>query len=92
MAQLSGNVVLVAHKCLDYDAKVLLRNLEEFDIPYEETILGFSDSLFASRWEANHFLRYFYPKVLTAGTVGTNLTENGYRYLPYLPTCLIVWI
>ena len=24
-----GNVVLVAHKCLDYDAKVLLRNLEE---------------------------------------------------------------
>merc|ERR1712096_545885 len=44
-----GNVVLVAHKCLDYDAKVLLRNLEEFDISYSDTILGFSDSLLASR-------------------------------------------
>ncbi len=47
---LSGNVILVAHKCLDYDAKVLLRNLEEFEIPYEDTILGFSDSLLASRY------------------------------------------
>jgi hypothetical protein len=47
---MSGNVILVAHKCLDYDAKVLLRNLEEFEIPYEETILGFSDSLLASRY------------------------------------------
>jgi hypothetical protein len=44
-----GNIILVAHKCLDYDAKVLLRNLEEFEIPYEEIILGFSDSLLASR-------------------------------------------
>jgi hypothetical protein len=47
---MSGNVILVAHKCLDYDAKVLLRNLEEFEIPYEDTILGFSDSLLASRY------------------------------------------
>lgn len=46
---LGGNIVLVAHKCLDYDAKVLLRNLEEFRIPYWETIIGFSDSLLASR-------------------------------------------
>jgi hypothetical protein len=44
-----GNIILVAHKCLDYDAKVLLRNLEEFEIPYEDIIMGFSDSLLASR-------------------------------------------
>jgi len=49
LQELGGNVILVAHKCLDYDAKVLLRNLEEFEIPYSETILGFSDSLLASR-------------------------------------------
>jgi len=49
LQSLGGNVVLVAHKCLDYDAKVLLRNLEEFDISYSDTILGFSDSLLASR-------------------------------------------
>ncbi|XP_023332145.1 uncharacterized protein LOC111704223 [Eurytemora carolleeae] len=49
LSSLGGNVVLVAHKCLDYDAKVLLRNLEEFNIPYEHVILGFSDSLLASR-------------------------------------------
>jgi len=47
--ELGGNVILVAHKCLDYDGKVLLRNLEEFEIPYTGTILGFSDSLLASR-------------------------------------------
>ena len=29
---------------------MLLRNLEEFEIPYEETIMGFSDSLLASRY------------------------------------------
>lgn len=46
---LGGNVVLVAHKCLDYDAKVLLRNLEEFNIKYDHVITGFSDSLLASR-------------------------------------------
>ena len=28
---------------------MLLRNLEEFEIPYTGTILGFSDSLLASR-------------------------------------------
>lgn len=47
--ELGGNVVLVAHKCLDYDAKVLLRNFEEFGIHYEDVIMGFSDSLLASR-------------------------------------------
>jgi len=49
LESLGGNVVLVAHKCLDYDAKVLLRNLEEFKIEYSHIILGFSDSLLASR-------------------------------------------
>lgn len=49
LAELGGNVVLVAHKCLDYDAKVLLRNLEEFGIEYSSVIQGFSDSLLASR-------------------------------------------
>ena len=47
--ELGGNVILVAHKCLDFDAKVLLRNLEEFGIEYSDTIIGFSDSLLASR-------------------------------------------
>ena len=49
LESLGGNIILVAHKCLDFDAKVLLRNLEEFEIPYCETIIGFSDSLLASR-------------------------------------------
>lgn len=49
LESLGGNVVLVAHKCLDYDAKVLLRNLEEFEIPFKHVLLGFSDSLLASR-------------------------------------------
>ena len=49
LQSLGGNVILVAHKCLDYDAKVLLRNLEEFEISYSDTIKGFSDSLLASR-------------------------------------------
>ena len=49
LQELGGNIILVAHKCLDYDAKVLLRNLEEFEIPYSDIILGFSDSLLASR-------------------------------------------
>jgi len=49
LGSLGGNVILVAHKCLDFDAKVLLRNLEEFGIEYSDTILGFSDSLLASR-------------------------------------------
>jgi len=49
LEELGGDVVLVAHKCLDYDAKVLLRNLEEFSIPYTSVISGFSDSLLASR-------------------------------------------
>ncbi len=45
----SGDVILVAHKCHDYDAKVLLRNLDEFQIDYGNIITGFSDSLLASR-------------------------------------------
>jgi DNA polymerase III epsilon subunit-like protein len=49
LEELGGDVVLVAHKCLDYDAKVLLRNMEEFNIPYSNIIRGFSDSLLASR-------------------------------------------
>ena len=49
LQELGGNIVLVAHKCLDYDAKVLLRNLEEFSIQYSDIIMGFSDSLLASR-------------------------------------------
>jgi len=47
--ELGGNIVLVAHKCLDYDAKVLLRNFEEFGLEYDDVIMGFSDSLLASR-------------------------------------------
>jgi len=49
LEELGGDVVLVAHKCLDYDAKVLLRNMEEFSISYSSIIRGFSDSLLASR-------------------------------------------
>jgi len=49
LESLGGNVILVAHKCLDYDAKVLLRNMEEFEIPYDHVLTGFSDSLLASR-------------------------------------------
>lgn len=49
LQSLGGNIILVAHKCLDFDAKVLLRNLEEFGIEYSDTIIGFSDSLLASR-------------------------------------------
>ena len=47
--ELGGNIVLVAHKCLDYDAKVLLRNFEEFGLEYDDVLMGFSDSLLASR-------------------------------------------
>ena len=57
LRSLGGNVILVAHKCLDYDAKVLLRNLEEFEISYSDTIKGFSDSLLASR--------QLYPEVIS---------------------------
>ena len=32
-----------------FDAKVLLRNFEEFELHYSDTIMGFSDSLLASR-------------------------------------------
>lgn len=49
LRSLGGHVILVAHKCLDFDAKVLLRNLEEFGIEYSDTIHGFSDTLLASR-------------------------------------------
>eukprot|EP00088_Acartia_fossae_P012084 TRINITY_DN1619_c0_g1_i4.p1 TRINITY_DN1619_c0_g1~~TRINITY_DN1619_c0_g1_i4.p1 ORF type:complete len:236 (-),score=34.24 TRINITY_DN1619_c0_g1_i4:1115-1822(-) len=45
----SGKIVLVAHKCHNYDGKVLLYNFKEFNIKYENVIAGFSDSLIASR-------------------------------------------
>ena len=38
-------MILVAHKCLDFDAKILLRNLEEFGIKCSDTILGFWGSV-----------------------------------------------
>jgi len=44
-----GKVVLVAHKCHNYDGKVLLYNFKQFNINYENVIAGFSDSLIASR-------------------------------------------
>jgi DNA polymerase III epsilon subunit-like protein len=49
LRSLGGTVILVAHKCHNYDGKVLLYNLKEFNIKYEDVISGFSDSLIASR-------------------------------------------
>ena len=45
---MDGSVVLVAHGCFRQQGKVLLRNLEEFQIPYDEVISGFTDSFVAS--------------------------------------------
>ena len=45
---MEGSVVLVAHGCLRQQGKVLLRNLEEFQISYDEVISGFTDSLVAA--------------------------------------------
>jgi len=49
LRSLGGNIILVAHKCHNYDGKVLLYNFKEFNIKYENVITGFSDSLIASR-------------------------------------------
>jgi len=49
LESLGSKVVLVAHNCRLYDARVLLQNLEELDIPYKHVIMGFSDSLLASK-------------------------------------------
>jgi len=43
-----GKVILVAHHC-GYHVKLLLELLQKFNIPYEDTIEGFCDSLKASR-------------------------------------------
>ena len=45
---MDGSIVLVAHGCFRQQGKVLLRNLEEFQIPYDEVISGFTDSFVAS--------------------------------------------
>ena len=49
LAEVEGSVVLVAHGCHRSQARVLLRNLEEFQIPYDEVICGFTDSAVASQ-------------------------------------------
>jgi len=48
-----GKVILVAHSMRSFDARVLLQCFRDFSVPYEDVILGFSDSLIASR--------YFFP-------------------------------
>jgi len=48
LGEVDGSVVLVAHGCFRQQGKVLLRNLEEFQIPYDEVISGFTDSFVAS--------------------------------------------
>jgi hypothetical protein len=45
---ISGKVILVAHHC-GYHGKILLKLLKKFNIPYEDTIKGFCDSLMASK-------------------------------------------
>jgi hypothetical protein len=45
---ISGKVILAAHQC-GYHVKLLLELLQKFNIPYEDTIEGFCDSLTASR-------------------------------------------
>jgi hypothetical protein len=48
LAEVQGSVVLVAHGCHHDQGKVLLRNLEEFQIPWEGTVTGFTDSRVAA--------------------------------------------
>jgi len=43
------SVLLVAHNCFNFDAKILLHNLKQCDIDFKKTIFGFSDSLLACR-------------------------------------------
>ena len=64
LGSLGGDVILVAHKCLDFDAKVLLRNLKEFGIKYSDTILGFSGSLLASRQLYNQAISLWLSAIL----------------------------
>eukprot|EP00088_Acartia_fossae_P044253 TRINITY_DN4691_c0_g1_i23.p1 TRINITY_DN4691_c0_g1~~TRINITY_DN4691_c0_g1_i23.p1 ORF type:complete len:228 (-),score=26.72 TRINITY_DN4691_c0_g1_i23:578-1261(-) len=45
-----GKVVLIAHNCRNFDARILLKNFKEFHVPHEDVIVGFSDSLVASRF------------------------------------------
>jgi DNA polymerase III alpha subunit (gram-positive type) len=45
-----GQVILMAHNCRQFDARVLLQCFRDFSVPYEDVILGFSDSLVASRF------------------------------------------
>jgi len=42
-------VLLVAHNCFKFDAKVLLLNMSKYDVGWSRNIWGFSDSLLASR-------------------------------------------
>merc|ERR1719427_2496770 len=45
-------VVLVGHNCFNYDARILVDNMKEFNVFWdrpESIIMGFSDSLLASR-------------------------------------------
>ena len=48
LGEVEGTVVLVAHGCFRDQARVLLRNLEEFQISYDQVISGFTDSRLAS--------------------------------------------
>merc|ERR1712001_807509 len=48
LGEVDGSIVLVAHGCFRQQGKVLLRNLEESQIPYDEVISGFTDSFVAS--------------------------------------------
>jgi len=42
-------VLLVAHNCFNFDAKILLRNLDAYRINYDSVIGGFADSYIASK-------------------------------------------
>jgi len=42
-------VLLVAHNCFKFDAKVLLLNMSKYDVGWSRNIWGFSDSLILSR-------------------------------------------
>jgi len=42
-------VLLVAHNCFRFDAKVLLLNFQHYNVKYERAICGFADSMRASQ-------------------------------------------
>jgi len=57
----SSRVVLVGHNCFNYDARILMDNLREFDVyqPNLEGIIeGFSDSFIASKMMYPHLSRH----------------------------------